>query len=59
MERTPLLAFFQEINNREITMYRIRNMKIMKREPEFLLISLLAVLTVTSSSVLLSNCCTS
>ena len=30
-------------------------MKIMKREPEFLLISLLAVLTVTSSSVLLSN----
>jgi hypothetical protein len=30
-------------------------MKIMKREPKFLLISLLAVLTITSSSVLLSN----
>ncbi|MGC2426388.1 MAG: hypothetical protein WA421_05085 [Nitrososphaeraceae archaeon] len=36
-------------------MYRIRKMKIMKREPKFLLISLLAVLTVISSSVLLSN----
>ena len=36
-------------------MYRIRKMKIMKREPKFLLISLLAVLTVTSSSALLSN----
>ena len=32
-----------------------RKMKIMKREPKFLLISLLAVLTVTSSSALLSN----
>ena len=36
-------------------MYRIRKMKIMKREPKFLLISLLAVLTITSSSALLSN----